>query len=64
MEYFSKTINDSFENAREVTAAHGRIWSTNRNRFKATLKKTGCRFYNYTILGPAMASAQSATGRR
>jgi hypothetical protein len=21
---------------------------------KATLKETGCRFYNYTILGPAI----------
>jgi uncharacterized protein (DUF302 family) len=29
---------------------------------KATLKETGCRFYNYTILGNP-ASAYKATGR-
>jgi hypothetical protein len=40
--YFSKTINDSFENAIEkVTAALkvGRIWSTNEIDLKATVKK-------------------------
>jgi hypothetical protein len=38
--YFSKTINDSFENAqRKLQQLKGRIWSTNRNRSKPTLKK-------------------------
>jgi uncharacterized protein (DUF302 family) len=55
--YFSKTINDSFENAIEKVTAALKVEGfgvLTEIDLKATLKETGCRFYNYTILGPAI----------
>jgi uncharacterized protein (DUF302 family) len=52
--YFSKTINDSFENAIEKVTAALKVEGfgvLTEIDLKATLKETGCRFYNYTILG-------------
>jgi uncharacterized protein (DUF302 family) len=65
--YFSKTINDSFENAIEKVTAALKVEGfgvLTEIDLKATLKETGCRFYNYTILGAAIHSAYKATGRR
>jgi uncharacterized protein (DUF302 family) len=61
--YFSKTINDSFENAIEKVTAALKVegFGTNRNRFKSNIKKeTGCRFYNYTILGACNPACHKA----
>jgi uncharacterized protein (DUF302 family) len=63
--YFSKTINDSFENAIEKVTAALKVEGfgvLTEIDLKATLKETGCRFYNYTILGNPLL--QSTTGRR
>jgi uncharacterized protein (DUF302 family) len=64
--YFSKTINDSFENAIEKVTAALKVegFGVPEIDLKTTLKETGCRFYNYTILGACNpASLQSTTGR-
>jgi uncharacterized protein (DUF302 family) len=60
--YFSKTINDSFENAIEKVTAALKVEGfgvLTEIDLKATLKETGCRFYNYTILEPAIRLLQS-----
>jgi uncharacterized protein (DUF302 family) len=49
--YFSKTINDSFENNRKLQQLLVEGFGVLTEIDLKTLKETGCRFYNYTILG-------------